>query len=516
MFQRKSNRSSLKDKNSSETKLVNQDDVPEDAAVGRNLGWTSAVMMIFSRMIGSGVFATPGTILITAGSPGMSLVLWTLGSLISFCGLAVLLEFGTMLPKSGGVKLYLEYVYKKPRFLASTVFAIQALLLGITASNCIVFAQYTLYALDIERTAWNQKSLAVGVIILVTLTHGYSLKTGIRIQNTLGFIKMFLLLFMVLTGLTVLITGRTRSGPSQLEFSRIFEGTETNLSLLSMALFKVLYSFSGYGNVNNVMNEVRNPVRTLKSAAPVAVIIVAGTYLLINLAYFSVVPIEEVKESGQLVAALFFTRVFGYTTGRVLLPGLIAISALGNLFVAIYSESRINQEIARQGFFPYASIVASNRPFNSPLGGLIVHLVPSILMITLPPAGDVYAFILDVVGYPAQFTSIAVAVGLLLLRKREPHLKRPFRAWSLAVYIQILVSLALLLSPFMNTKEGKGDTSFWYGTYAVVGTSILAFSFLYWFVWIKLLPWWKGYILEQEVSVLGDGTTVKHLVKLYV
>lgn len=156
---------------------------------------------------------------------------------------------------------------------------------------------------------------------------------------------MFLLLFMVLTGLTVLINGRTRSGPSQLELSRIFEGTETNLSLLSMALFKVLYSFSGYGNVNNVMNEVRNPVRTLKSAAPVAVIIVAGTYLLINLAYFSVVPIEEIKESGQLVAALFFTHVFGYTAGRVLLPGLIALSALGNLFVAIYSESRINQGI---------------------------------------------------------------------------------------------------------------------------------------------------------------------------
>lgn len=48
-------RSYTKNKASCETKLVNQDDVPEDAAVGRNLGWTSAVMMIFSRMIGSGV-----------------------------------------------------------------------------------------------------------------------------------------------------------------------------------------------------------------------------------------------------------------------------------------------------------------------------------------------------------------------------------------------------------------------------------------------------------------------------
>lgn len=166
---------------------------------------------------------------------------------------------------------------------------------------------------------------------------------GIWVQNALGLIKISLMLFMVVTGFIVLITGKSRSGPSQLDFPHFFEGTQTNLSLLSMALFKVLYSFAGYGNVNNVMNEVRDPVRTLKSAAPAAMIIVTGTYLLINFAYFSVVPLEEIRNSGQLVAALFFTRVFGNVAGRIILPGMIAISALGNVFVVTYSESRINQ-----------------------------------------------------------------------------------------------------------------------------------------------------------------------------
>lgn len=63
-------------KPSLEAGSVSQDDNLEDTTVGRNLGWSSAVIMIFSRMIGSGVFATPGTILVTAGSPGMSLILW--------------------------------------------------------------------------------------------------------------------------------------------------------------------------------------------------------------------------------------------------------------------------------------------------------------------------------------------------------------------------------------------------------------------------------------------------------
>lgn len=87
-----------------------------------------------------------------------------------------------------------------------------------------------------------------------------------------------------------------------------------NLGLLSMTLFRVLYTFTGYENLNNVMNEVQDPARTLKSAAPVAMMVVTGTYLLINLAYFSVVPLEDIRNSGQLVAAPFFTRVFGDIT----------------------------------------------------------------------------------------------------------------------------------------------------------------------------------------------------------
>ena len=61
-----------------------------------------------------------------------------LGFVISFCGLFVWLEFGTMIPRSGGEKVYLEAVYKKPKFLATVIFATNAILLGFTAAGCIV------------------------------------------------------------------------------------------------------------------------------------------------------------------------------------------------------------------------------------------------------------------------------------------------------------------------------------------------------------------------------------------
>ena len=89
-------------------------------------------------VIGSGIFSTPSSILSSVHSVGASLMLWVLGFILSFCGLFVWLEFGAMYPRSGGEKVYLEAVYKKPKFLATVIFAMNAILLGFTASGCIV------------------------------------------------------------------------------------------------------------------------------------------------------------------------------------------------------------------------------------------------------------------------------------------------------------------------------------------------------------------------------------------
>jgi solute carrier family 7 (L-type amino acid transporter), member 9/15 len=65
-------------------------------------------------------------------------MLWVLGFVLSFCGLFIWLEYGTMFPRSGGEKVYLEAVYTRPRYLATVIFAANAILLGFTASGCIV------------------------------------------------------------------------------------------------------------------------------------------------------------------------------------------------------------------------------------------------------------------------------------------------------------------------------------------------------------------------------------------
>lgn len=76
-----------------------------DVPTRKTLTWSSAYILVISRVVGSGIFATPGSILRSAGSVGLALVLWVVGTILSGCGLAVSMEYGCMLPRSGGDKV---------------------------------------------------------------------------------------------------------------------------------------------------------------------------------------------------------------------------------------------------------------------------------------------------------------------------------------------------------------------------------------------------------------------------
>ncbi|KAJ9607260.1 low-affinity methionine permease [Cladophialophora chaetospira] len=501
---------------------IENDVLPETSTAGRNIGWGSAYVLVISRVIGSGIFAMPGTIVQNVGSPGLALILWIVGALIAWAGLAIDMEYGCMLPRSGGIKVYLEYTYRKPRFLTSTLVAVQAVLLGFTASNCIVFAKYTLFAAGVDPGDINTKLLAVGLLTWITIVHSCFYKTGIWIQNILGWLKVGLIVFMIMTGLFVVIfrplasasSSDLNSGPTLTSWDDLWTGSDWAWNTLSTAIFKIGYSYAGLSNINNVLNEVKDPIRTIKSVGPTALLTACIMYVLVNVAYLAVVPLDEVKQSSELIAALFFERVFGVGFGSVFLPLAIALSAAANVMVVTFALSRVNQEVARQGFLPYASVLASSKPFGTPMGGLIVHYVPSALVIVIPPSATVYAFIADVEGYAGSFFGLAVAGGLILLRFQKPDLLRPFKAWIPAVWLRLLLSLALIGAPFFPSSKGHSDVNFFYATYALVAISILIFGVIYWFAWTIALPHYRGERLEEESDILDDGTTITKLIRI--
>ncbi len=336
---------------------------------------------------------------------GAALFLWLLGGLLSFAGLCVWLEFGCLFPRSGGEKVYLEAVYKRPRFLATIVFSTQAIALGFSAAGCIVFASNILVAANHTVTDWNERGIAIAVIIVVTIVHTFTPKLGVTIMNLLSSIKIIILVFIVVTGWVVL-SGRVHSVPDpHASFRNSFADSVHSSGPYATALFKVLNSYAGWNNAAYVLNEVKKPVRTLKIAGPLGLGICTVLYLLANVAYFSAATPTEIKKSGITVASYFVYKVFGHTAQRVI-SVFVALSALGNVMAITFSQARVNQELAKEGVIPFGRFWASSWPSGAPSAGLLLHFIPSLIVIVAIPAGDAY-------------------VGFLLPSPPSPHLFFP-------------------------------------------------------------------------------------------
>lgn len=464
----------------------------------------------------------------------MTLLLWVIGSLISFCGLAVYLDLGTAIPRSGGERVYLERIFRKPYMLATCMFMSYVVLLGFSTPNAIVLGEYALYATGTEPNRWNVRLIAALAVSLLCYVHARFPRTGLRLINTLGVAKMAILVIVVVSGVaggimgvgadreTTIIEGRrvdlamSGSGPSssaQRNFSNIWEGTSTQPYDYATALLKVIYCFRGYSTANQVLSDVKDPVRTLKVAAPTALAFVSAAYLAVNVAFFLVVDKDEFRSAGVVVAGTFFRKVFGDGLGEHVLPLFVVVSAAGNIAATSFAQARVNEELARQGVLPRfwltdrraeesttdrstspsktRGLAAAPARRNSggisstPSRGLLLHWLVSVAMIVLPPPGKIYNFLVDIGGYPVSVISVAVSLGLLHLHgSPSERWATPCRAPRAAILVSAASNVLLLVLPWVPPQGGMGeDDQFPYFTYPATSLGVLGLGALYWFWW---------------------------------
>jgi amino acid transporter len=152
--------------------------------------------------------------------------------------------------RNGGEKNYLEYVYRKPKFLATAMFAAYAVLLGWAASNSVVFGEYILNAADVEVGRWNQRGIGLACVTAAFLIHALAVKWGLRLQNFLGVVKLVIIVFVIVAG-WVALAGHTKVETPH-NFKNAFEGTTGSGYGVVMALYNVIWSFIGYSNANYV------------------------------------------------------------------------------------------------------------------------------------------------------------------------------------------------------------------------------------------------------------------------
>ncbi|KAF8655580.1 hypothetical protein AX16_003001 [Volvariella volvacea WC 439] len=489
------------------------DNVPQ---AKRKLGFWSVVFLIFNRIIGTGIYATPSSILRGSGSVGLALLMWVLGSLVAAAGTWVYVELGTGLPRSGGEKNYLEFIYRRPKFLATCAFSIYAFISNTSAANALVFGEYIAHTFNLTPTPFLTRILALTAITTCIILHGCFLHTGLKLQNFLGLFKLVILSAIAMSGILCLcgvpgfgVLGEYEKPRNFQSWKSVWEGGGTGVNALTTALYNVIWSYIGYTNANYSMSEIKDPVRTLKRAAPVAVACAASVYLLVNVAYFAAVSKMDILDSKRIIAALYFRNLFGPETERAL-SGFISLSILGNLLATYFSYGRIIQELGREGVLPFSSVFASNKPIGAPLAALTSQVVFSVIIMSIPPASDAYLFIINLSAYGVSLINTIVSFGLLLLYTasfRSWNWDPPFRAPRIIVVLYFLSNLFLILMPFIPPTVTRVYEKLPYWSHPVASISLSSFGIVYWYIWCVVLPKRKGYTLEREWVLQDDGVS---------
>ncbi|KAJ9130961.1 High-affinity methionine permease [Pleurostoma richardsiae] len=494
--------------------------VEADSPLGYAVGPITITFMNISMMIGTGIYSTPSSILSGTGSVGLSFIYWTIGFLVSLASGCVYLEYTAYFPsRSGSEVAYLEQAYPRPTWFFPTTFAFQSVALSFASSNAIVLADYLFSISGHAGTDWEIKGVAVAGYTVVTILLIIHTRFSYYLSNAIGVVKILTLIFIVTTGFVVL-GGHTSVADPKANFRNSFAGTGAAGAYgLTNALYRITFSYGGYNNAFNVVNEVKNPVQQLRRYAFVALFAVYVLYMFANVAWLSAVSKYDIENSGTTAASLFFTAVFGNSSHIRGLNFLIALSAFGNLLASALGASRMIRECGRQGVLPYPNFWSSTKPFGTPFGPYLVKWFLTILMILAIPTGDAFNFVSDLSVYPTAAFNLAMAIGLYIVRWRRKRAKLPrpqFRAWDPVVIFNILVQLYLLVMPWYPPAGGQyaGDVSFWYGTYIVTGIGILALCGMYYWLWAKLLPKCKGYELRQEVVYLENGAQTHKIEKV--
>ncbi|QGI87671.1 unnamed protein product [Fusarium fujikuroi] len=515
--------------------------VETNSPLGYHVGWLTIIFLNVNQMIGTGIFSTPGSILNSTGSIGLALIYWFIGFIMAIAGFCVYLEFASYFPsRSGAEVVYLEQAYPRPKHFFPIAYAVQSVVLSFSSSNAIVLSRYLWRIAGKTPSDWEMKGVAIAAYTLAVIYSGVIAhnKYSLWAVNVLGFLKIITLIFISITGFVVLGGNVSRIPDPNANFRNAFKGTTNNGNDLSTALVNIVFSYTGYANAFNVVNEVKRPIPTIKKYGFISVLLVAVLYMLCNIAYFSAVPKEEFAESNEIAASVFFTSVFGTSGAVTALNVLVLLSAYGNLLATLIGASRLIREIGRQGVLPFTTFWVSTKPFGTPIGPYLLKWAMTFIMIVAPPAGDAFQFgeslisqasvvcpadfepVVSLKTYPEGLFFLAMSIGLYIVRRHNKHVGRgppEFKAWDVAAIFFILIQIFIIVMPWYPPKGGPyaGDVSFWYATYCVVGIAIMILCGVYYVFWIYIIPKWKGYAIRPEVlEVDTNGANTHRLVRV--
>src|SRR5580704_9359865 len=396
----------------------------------RGLGVWSAIAIVIGDTIGTGVFLVTSDMARAVGSVALVFVAWILGGIIVLFGAFCYAELGAALPRAGGNYVYLgRGLGPLWGFLFGwmTSFLERPVGMATLAAGILRFASFLLPEVATPLFTYHiggysfvftlAQPLAALIVAAVTAINYLSVRFGGSVQILLTSLKMGAILLIVIGGVLFGKHAATEAAPvvSPLGFGAI--------GAVLTALVPAMWAYNGFNDLGDLGEEIERPEKNIPRAIILGLLTVGGLYLLANVVYFHVLPFATIARWQHVASDV--VQSFAGSRGAAWLTVAMAISALGALHVVILTGARIPYAMARDGlFFKFAQRI--HPVTHTPSGSLIFLGAIGALLALTGTYEELYSLFVFAVWIFFALTAIA----LLRLRKIEPGLSRPYRAWG--------------------------------------------------------------------------------------
>lgn len=380
---------------------------PQSVSYAPRLGLFSGTMLVVGGIIGAGIFLSPAVVAQRVGSASLTLGAWGLGALVAIAGGFVYAELGARRPRAGGTYVYLRDAFGMlPAFLYGWALFL-VIGTGAIAAVAMTGANYLAEVLGMGAAAG--RPIAVVLIVALTLLNVLGVRVGALTGNVLTLLKLSAIAALVLAAL--FLTPRVPLPLVEPSVAPPLGWTDTAVAM-GAALVPVLFSFGGWQQTNAVAEELMDPPRTLPRALIIGVLIVAATYLLVNVAYLRALGVQGLAASRAPAAEAM--GVYLGEAGRTIIALGIITSTTGFLTMTILMSARVYQAMAADGLF-FASMAQLHPRTQTPVAALLAQMVVALILLLTGSYGQ----LLDYVVFADWIFFGSTAAALFALRRRD-------------------------------------------------------------------------------------------------
>jgi len=401
-------------------------------------------MIAVGSCIGSGIFVTPAQIVEAVPNATLVLAVWAIGGLVALTGALTFTELGGMFPRSGGVYVYIKEAYGP---LAGFLYGWVILLVintGALAGLCVAFAEnLRIFVPDMgEHT---KTAIAAGTMLVLTVVNMRGVNVSQGLANFFTGLKLLSIAAIIVAGFVFFDPEKVH-----LDFS-LSQNVPVNLtSALLTGLIGVLFSVGGWHHASYVAGEAINARRNVPLAMFFGVLIVTGMYLLINLAYMLLLPLDAIAKTPRVAGEAIATLPDGYRDwGGKAVVIAIALSIFGTIGIYTMSAPRIYYAMAEDGIF-FKKLAEVHPRWRTPVFAMLIQVAWA-LAVLLFFSGLFNKIITFVTFMDIAFMGLAGA-AVFVFRKKRKDAERPIRAWGYPVVplIFVLISAAFAANTLME------------------------------------------------------------------